>query len=630
MARSWHYPRWRRYVMQATLWLVLAATLGLAAVVNHHKRRQLYIALGQPIVRGDLTVSLPLNWQALANDPDERVVARAVERGPAGGRLVSISRHPLPSLVSPLEHLIRTTATRGIGLLVSQKNSPTRTQPILLGGWPGVMVQADAPMPLGAAPRGEARTRKEIYACTVVPSGQAIVIRLESGDVAEAADLALVRELAAAVKIGRQPALGRPGETLVLSDGIRVSGPSGLAPVVADDPLSLEGRLWSVGNADAPWLAVTLVPCLLIGDEPDEQAVQALLATRDPHFRGAAIQVQGPRSWRIEPASAPGEGIFPPRLYVLAEERSDGALAGGPRRALLAAFRGDAFADSGHDAIWSEIAASVRFTGEPRLGAMLQAGTDEVARLASAPLSQLLPSPQGEEWWLWYNSAEKTYAGWTHALWTPSGGSRSTRWRGAGGELMRVDDEWSGDLGNYRCLSESAEAAPPLPVGGVVQGGPASAQRQVAGLKDRQLSVERLGASALPLWTRAAPPQYLPGGWLPLLLGRLSTQQPLILRTDGAMALPGINPRDPLTLLIRPVSSAAKASADGAPLRELLVRVNGTGQLSRWLIREDGTIDSVEFAGGIQRLRKDEPMIEFIFRSDLALAPPAAIGGKSR
>ena len=30
MARSWQYPRWRRYVMQAVMWLLLGATLALA------------------------------------------------------------------------------------------------------------------------------------------------------------------------------------------------------------------------------------------------------------------------------------------------------------------------------------------------------------------------------------------------------------------------------------------------------------------------------------------------------------------------------------------------------------------------------------------------------------------------
>ena len=67
MAKSWQYPRWRRVAMQGTMWLILAATVGLAALVNRHQRHALVPALDtkSPITLGNsVKVFLPANWAA--------------------------------------------------------------------------------------------------------------------------------------------------------------------------------------------------------------------------------------------------------------------------------------------------------------------------------------------------------------------------------------------------------------------------------------------------------------------------------------------------------------------------------------------------------------------------------------
>src|SRR5688572_22818923 len=62
MAKSWQYPRWRRYAMQAAMWVILGVTVGMAALVNHSRRQALRVELGPPITSGPFTVRLPAKW----------------------------------------------------------------------------------------------------------------------------------------------------------------------------------------------------------------------------------------------------------------------------------------------------------------------------------------------------------------------------------------------------------------------------------------------------------------------------------------------------------------------------------------------------------------------------------------
>ena len=63
------------------MWLILGGTVGLAALVNHERRRSMRVELGPATPHGWLVVRLPKTWQAApipqATDRDEGVVARA-------------------------------------------------------------------------------------------------------------------------------------------------------------------------------------------------------------------------------------------------------------------------------------------------------------------------------------------------------------------------------------------------------------------------------------------------------------------------------------------------------------------------------------------------------------------------
>src|SRR5687767_8503930 len=120
MPKAWQYPRWRRVAMQAAMWGVLGATVGLAALVNRQVRQRLFVELGNEEHHGNLIVRLPLGWTASApadGDVEDAGTSTVIlEAEEPGGETVSsgatrrrlkFTRQRLPALVSPEEYLAR-------------------------------------------------------------------------------------------------------------------------------------------------------------------------------------------------------------------------------------------------------------------------------------------------------------------------------------------------------------------------------------------------------------------------------------------------------------------------------------------------------------------------------------------
>ena len=74
MPRPYDYSPARRYAMQITMWLVLAATLGLAYVVSTHRARAERLDLDESESIGDVRVRLPRDWR-IGEGSDDSVVA---------------------------------------------------------------------------------------------------------------------------------------------------------------------------------------------------------------------------------------------------------------------------------------------------------------------------------------------------------------------------------------------------------------------------------------------------------------------------------------------------------------------------------------------------------------------------
>src|SRR5437879_3323995 len=99
MARSWQYPRWRRILMQATMWLILAATVGLAALVTRQRTHTARTEMSQVRTVGDFTITLPTRWKVV-DGGDGAMLLVAREPGGGGidaqaGRTLSVHRQRL-------------------------------------------------------------------------------------------------------------------------------------------------------------------------------------------------------------------------------------------------------------------------------------------------------------------------------------------------------------------------------------------------------------------------------------------------------------------------------------------------------------------------------------------------------
>lgn len=83
MAKSWQYGRWRSVAMQGAMWVVLGATVGLAALVSHEKRQAQRADLGPPQQVGGVWLRLPEGWQSSVEASDDQTL-KVVVSEPGG------------------------------------------------------------------------------------------------------------------------------------------------------------------------------------------------------------------------------------------------------------------------------------------------------------------------------------------------------------------------------------------------------------------------------------------------------------------------------------------------------------------------------------------------------------------
>lgn len=79
MGRPWEYPRWKRVLMQVSMWLLFGGTLGLAQFVSHERRVSPQADLGPPQSWGRLTVRLPDGWQIGERESDQLLLIQGID-----------------------------------------------------------------------------------------------------------------------------------------------------------------------------------------------------------------------------------------------------------------------------------------------------------------------------------------------------------------------------------------------------------------------------------------------------------------------------------------------------------------------------------------------------------------------
>jgi hypothetical protein len=615
--------------MQGVMWAVLGITVVLAAMVSRSARSAGNVDLSkQTVTSGDISVRLPTKWRGtLRGSEDPRVIAQAAERSPGeGGRTVRILRDHVQVPVSPLKYLIDAFGVSAPGEVSAADDedgegggyaliSTTRIGPAT-----GVIVAVQRQIPR----RGRPEFRKDVYAAAVLPTLDVVVIALTGDGPVDVTDHAVVRQIASGITLSGAAA-EQPNESgATLPEGIQVSAPEGFGAVPQADPNRTD-RLFlptSAGKGasefEKSWSAIEVVGCLFPAlDEKDpnrEQratsAMTTLLLARDPRWRDAKITFTD-GAWRAEPPDhKAGADAFPMRAYLLPDPSG---------RALLAVLHGGFGGGGGFDRMWKQLSASTKFLPSSDTAQLEDAGGVEAGRLRQIGWAKLLADAD-EQWWLWTDASDRPHVGWSHFRWEPKDLSARTIIcrRDAAGDVTRVTGEWNlfPDKPEYTADDSRSTSS-----GTGTDSG--DALRQGARLRNGQLAltVNPTGA-VMGQWKMPTPSQFVPGGVLPLVMGKLEPG-PLLLKTES---FPGgwecIGAPQPLSVIIRPdPQSTRKAEGEDKPLRCVTAQVNGSGRVSRWYFRSTGELESVEFAGKVQRVESDLHALRVDFGRDGQMSP---------
>lgn len=182
MAKSWQYGRWRSVVLQAVMWVVFGASLGLAAFIDHRRSGSLDVRLGEPVTDGRLSVRLPAGWDVMIKQKGE-----AVGPGPRALTVIDFDRQGRERRRLTITQEEQTGRQRGAAyylenLMSSRHLLPLEPQPFSMLGQDGVLIPfkvdlrryhgQDAPIDL---------PEPGLYACVVLPDRLAVTVQV-TGD----------------------------------------------------------------------------------------------------------------------------------------------------------------------------------------------------------------------------------------------------------------------------------------------------------------------------------------------------------------------------------------------------------------------------------------------------------------
>src|SRR5271170_3082018 len=208
MPRSWQYPRWRRILVPTIMWLVLAGAVGLAALVARQRAISQHVDLSNRIAVDSVTAQLPAGWIVLADGDNLGVIAH--EPGDSDQqRALTIRLYPVASGTSSADFLAHSGLFRepvippnGDG---SDEEIPALSQEpelIEVAGSTGILRKAVRSYP-PATPDSDETRREELIAAAVLPTHQAIVLRLYCPPDTDQDNTALLRRIAAAISLSR-------------------------------------------------------------------------------------------------------------------------------------------------------------------------------------------------------------------------------------------------------------------------------------------------------------------------------------------------------------------------------------------------------------------------------------------
>ena len=566
-------PKYRHVLMQGVLCAVLGLTLLLAMlVVRQHRQRQV-AALGEARPIGGMMVRGPEAWEARQGDNGWRF--------DEPGRRLEIWRRACPEFISPLECLVRGGDLRpddAAGLLAMAQRG-RGVKPVSVGGWPGIMLSQTRLLQTesgGAVPRGQT------LACGVLPDGQAVLIRLEIEGIAGAESEQLVRRVAGAVVTEELPALA--ASDVAMEDDLSVRVPDSLIGSAGQDLFRIGMRLHA---QDAHrWVAMELVPCIVLGG--DGQSLASMLRLRDPGFVPGPVRQVDEQTWACERADG---GVAPAMAYLL---------VGHDGRALLAEFR---WIDTGRgearlaEALWEGLRGNVVFEESAVMAERLRTGVAAVAGLPEDAGELMWDMPEKQEW-QWYHESWSTVSKMVGVYGFSATDIRAQEqtegWMPPGGQGVEVRS-WSlsRTWDSYK-ISIFRTGMPPV-------------LSQGTRVDERQLETLVYGGQrVIGAGVGSVSPLFVPGGVLPLALGRLPLK-PMVLQADSIIWPMASASPEPLTLVLEPSQDIPKLPEAGGekPMDCWRVRISGLSGSSRWYLDPAGRVHSVSYPNGVRLQRKE-------------------------
>jgi hypothetical protein len=187
--------RLRRFLMQTIMWLILGATIGLAALVDHRQHKFLSADLGEPRQFEGFSIRLPSAWSAPEDQRNPQAVVEVAEPYfDYDGRVISVTLKQ-PSLVDAV------SALAGAG---REEGTIKLSEKIPMGDGMGTLMVRKLVVqhPLW----GMLYSSTNVTASRTLPSGKMLIIELTRGGgrsnkKQQDRDVELMKRIAAAVKI---------------------------------------------------------------------------------------------------------------------------------------------------------------------------------------------------------------------------------------------------------------------------------------------------------------------------------------------------------------------------------------------------------------------------------------------
>jgi len=560
--------------MQIVMWLLLAASIGAAAVVSHFRAGGVLPELGEVLSFGPIHLKLPADWAVTR--PSEAGFEAILASEPAEqlGRQLVVSRVKLGRYLSPTQ---AATEMR----LGDYGRAPEvdETRPTKIAGYTGATWAEQYEV---GVPGSSAQRVKRICAVVVLPSRRAVKIELQGHGRPNGSDRKLVELIAQSLRFDDEPEAEEVSDAFDLGDGMTTSLKAPWRVVESKDPNRIGRTLLLDADLDE-WMAVELLPCVAPPDKGSPPLIEALSV--DP-----------------EPTSS-----------VFIHDRSDGHV-------LVGMFHGTESSRLKFAGVWKQIVSKLEVAKPVDVASLRSAGAETMAALAARPLEDLVDlKPQSDRWWQWHREASNNYIGWSRWQIDHFGqwdGVYTSRWHESGDLVGELVQKWmsSAQRDQYQMHEES------VIVGSSnrqLQNG-----RQAVTLGSGRMKIEIAGGGQPARGGQGEPPaDYVPGALLPLLAG-LFPDRPMLVRTDAVFGYEDLPHTGLLTVLIEPSTDHPRTADDGeSPMRCLALRVNGSGAMSRWYFRPDRSLALVWLADGVYRTPSDAAAVGLAFGADERMRP---------